>query len=139
GKRHADDRRDTCIDAELTGTGALKVITLIARKRSSPELRPPEDEAVNTTSEELPSRLRTKRPTLQNMDESIKSSKMKRPYPRGGGNSPIFLSRVNRRRYNQEAVVKKRTMKREESRLRRCFENHLLPESEARTTGVKTG
>ncbi|WZZ73459.1 hypothetical protein YC2023_084829 [Brassica napus] len=32
---------------------------------------------------------------------------MKRPYPRGGGNSPIFLSRVNRRRYNQEAVVKK--------------------------------
>ncbi|KAH0864263.1 hypothetical protein HID58_081474 [Brassica napus] len=49
GKRHADDRRDTCIDAELMGTRALKVITLIAGKRSSPELRPPEDEAVNTT------------------------------------------------------------------------------------------
>ncbi|CAN6813908.1 unnamed protein product [Brassica oleracea] len=31
------------------GTRALKFITLIAGKRSSPELRPPEDEAVNTT------------------------------------------------------------------------------------------
>ncbi|KAL0806548.1 hypothetical protein Bca101_099040 [Brassica carinata] len=49
GKQHADDRRDTCIDAELMGTRALKVITLIVGKRSSPELRPPEDEAVNTT------------------------------------------------------------------------------------------
>ncbi|CAN7117353.1 unnamed protein product, partial [Brassica rapa subsp. narinosa] len=49
GKWHADDRLDTCIDAELMGTRALKVITLIAGKRSSPELQSPEDEAVNTT------------------------------------------------------------------------------------------
>ncbi|CAN7089258.1 unnamed protein product, partial [Brassica rapa subsp. narinosa] len=110
GKWHADDRLDTCIDAELMGTRALKVITLIAGKRSSPELRSPEDEAVNTT---------------RGLEDETTLSKGRRKQ------SDLFIEsqspqiqpgRDGQKNRNQaHHHHHRRTMKREESRIRRCF------------------
>ncbi|CAN7070458.1 unnamed protein product, partial [Brassica oleracea var. botrytis] len=110
GKRHVNDRRDTCIDAELMGTRALKVITLIAGKRSSPELRPPEDEAVNTT---------------RGLEDEATLSKEKRKQSDlliESQSPQIQLGSGDQKNRNQtHHHHHRRTMKREESRLRRCF------------------